>query len=386
MKPKTATINVFIDPELGFLKLDITDAQGGGLYVPGGEQVAPIMGDIIEKSRNTVFVIGQDYHPATHISFMTNHPGVMDYRVESYKKFLADNNFDIPADEEDLYREAQQPVHFLRGFDAPPTPFPFNELVLDENRNIIGLNENGRIRKVEIETSSGRAPTEKDRGRVIRVLDTYDSMDFKAYRKAGHRLNVQTLWTTHCVQGKDSSLYPEEMKLPKGLTDKIQGDLLSPIIYFRDSPTGNEFYVIRKGTNSELDSYGIGVENDRDTFTPAYKVFMEIARVFDSQSITDVRINVGGLASNFCVEFSANNIDDLMKGFFKMRGMNVDIRYVPEISRGIPIPGDARVPFSEAGVVERLQKSRNIGTTTVSEIMSMQNPSVAPAANNKFRP
>src|SRR5262245_14959596 len=53
---KTAILNMFIDPENGFLKLGLTDEDGGVLYVPGGEEVAPVMGGIIEKSRGSIFI------------------------------------------------------------------------------------------------------------------------------------------------------------------------------------------------------------------------------------------------------------------------------------------------------------------------------------------
>ncbi len=60
-------------------------------------------------------------------------------------------------------------------------------------------------------------------------------------------------------------------------------------------------------------------------------------------------INVGGLASNFCVEFSVNNIADFYAGEFRIKQMGVELNYVPEISRGIPIPGGAEVPVQRGG-------------------------------------
>ncbi|MDE1153263.1 MAG: hypothetical protein PW788_12065 [Micavibrio sp.] len=368
---KTAVINVFIDPERGFLDLSLTDAKGGVLYVPQGEEVTPIMGDIIAQSRDTIFILGQDYHPANHISFMVNHPGVMAYRTEKFKTFLAENGQPQPLPAQ-LQVQAQQPVHFFNGFDNPPLPFPFEEIVLDEKRNIIGLKEaDGRIRKVDVATSSGLAPSEKDRGRVTAVLDEYFDKTFDQFTAAGRLLSTQTLWTKHCVQGTDSSLYPDDMNLPQELKDKLAGDLMSRTVYHRDAATGNQFYVVRKGAQSEVDSYGIGVENDGETLTAAWDVFRGIAHNLKKQGVNDVIINIGGLATNFCVEFSANNIVDFLAGHFKMRGMEVETNFVPEISRGIPVPGGAETPFSLAGTEERLSKSRHIGTTTVDKILAM---------------
>ena len=368
---KTASINVFIDPERGFLDLSLTDATGGVLYVPKGEEVSAMMGDIITKSRGSVFVLGQDYHPANHISFMVNHPGLMEYRIKKFQEFLAANGQPALTDNQ-LYLHAQQPVHFLNGFNKPPVPFAFNEIVLDDDRNIIGVKEDdGRIRKVTVETSSGLAPSEKDRGRVTAVLDEYFPKTFDEYRAEGQLLSTQTLWTKHGVQGTESSLYPADMNLPKGLQEKLNGDLTSPVVYHRDAATGNEFYVVRKGQNSEVDSYGIGVENDGETRTKADEVFRAIARNFRKQGVENVVINVGGLASNFCVEFSINNIADFFAGEFRIKQMAVELNFVPEISRGIPIPGGPEVPFSEGGVAARVKALHNVGINTIEGILAL---------------
>jgi nicotinamidase-related amidase len=346
---KTAVINMFVDPENGFSKSYIDDGNGGNLYVPNGEEVIPFMGDMVEKSRGAIFVIGQDYHPRTHISFMVNHPGVMAYREE----------------------RAEQSAGFP-------------EIVLDEDRNIFGLKEtDGRIRQVQVETSSGHSPSERDRGRVTKVLDVYHHGTFNGYRAEGRLLSTQVLWPMHCVQGTESSLYPDDLKLPAGLRDKLAGDLMSRTIYHRDPSTDNEFWIVRKGGDSEIDSYGIGVENDGNTLTEAWNIFSEIAGQLKAKGCQRVIINGGGLATNFCVEFSFNNIADFLAGHFKMRDMETQINFVPEISRGIPIPGDVNTPFSLAGVEHRLQR-RGIGTTTVSDILAMTTSQSAPALKSSF--
>lgn len=381
---KTAVINIFIDPENGFLDAGLTFDQGGVLYVPGGEEVTKPMGDIITQSRGSVFVIGQDYHPENHISIMTNHSGIMDYRIEEFKRFLDAHEQPYPETDQELYAQAQQPVHFFNGFDNIPEPFPFAEIVLDEHRNIIGLKEmDGRIREVRVETTSGREPNKFDRGRITKVLDGYHRKTFDEYRADGRSLSTQTLWTKHCVQGTESCLYPEDMNLPQGLKDKLKGDLAAKHIYHHDENTGNDFWVIRKGQDSELDSYGIGVENDGETLTTAPEVFKFIAKDLKKLGCEHVIINGGGLATNFCTEFSLNNTDDFLAGHFKQRGMGVDIRYVPEISRGIPIPGGVDDAFSLDGTSERLVR-RGIQETSVGEILSMVPKPVVPSASYAF--
>lgn len=373
---RTANINVFIDPQWGFSSPTIGSSKGGGLYVPGGEEVAPIMGDIIKNTRDGIFVLGQDYHPKNHISFMPNHPGIMEYRIAAYKELLAEHKQPVPADDV-LYEAAQQPVHFFYE-GQPPVPFPFPEIVLNEDGNIIGLKEaDGRIREIEVATESGGAPSPKDRGRVSKVLDTYYEKTFDELRAEGVEVHTQTLWTRHCEQGEESSLYPESMNLPKGLRDKLAGDLKADVVSYTDPETGNQFHVIRKGSHSEIDSYGIGVENDGETLTPAWDLFSELSRDLKKHGVEQVNFNVGGLATNFCTEFSINNIADFLAGHFKMKGMETRINFVPEISRAIPIAGGPEVPFSADGAAERMRQSRGVEQISVAEIIASQTPGQA---------
>ena len=45
---------------------------GGALAVPGGEKVVPAINRIAERFEN--IVLTQDWHPADHVSFVSNHP------------------------------------------------------------------------------------------------------------------------------------------------------------------------------------------------------------------------------------------------------------------------------------------------------------------------
>lgn len=371
---KTASINVFIDPQWGFSDPKVPVANGGSLYVPGGEKAPEEMGKIISETRDGIFVIGQDYHPKNHISFASNHPGVMEYRIAKYKEFLAEHGQEIP-DDETLYEQAQQPVHFFHGLDQPPEPFPFEEIVLDADGDIIGIKEaDGRIRHVKVQTESGKPPSEKDRGRVTKVLDTYFDKSFDEQRTEGTLLQTQTLWTRHCEQGEQSSLYPDSMNLPKGLRDKLAGDLKSDIISYHDPETGNQFHIIRKGAHSEIDSYGIGIENDLEPLNHSWDLFSELSRQLRKEGVEKVQFNVGGLATNFCTEFSINNIHDFLSAPFRTKNIGVAINFVPEISRAIPIPGDADVPFSADGAYERMRRSRGVGEISIAQIIESGKP------------
>ena len=57
---------IVIDAQYGFM-------PGGGLPVAGGDTIVPVINRIAPRFANAVLT--QDWHPADHISFATNHPG-----------------------------------------------------------------------------------------------------------------------------------------------------------------------------------------------------------------------------------------------------------------------------------------------------------------------
>ena len=60
------TCLLVIDAQYGFM-------PGGGLPVAGGDAIVPVINRIAPRFANAVLT--QDWHPADHISFATNHPG-----------------------------------------------------------------------------------------------------------------------------------------------------------------------------------------------------------------------------------------------------------------------------------------------------------------------
>lgn len=367
----SAVVNVFIDPQNGFADSNPL-LNGGSLYVPGGEEILPKMAQLIERSRGGTFILGQDFHPKEHISFMTNHAGIMQYRMDKLKKLLSTHGQPIPQDKHELARMAEQPGFVFHG---QWTPFPFDELVLEEkSRNIVGIKESdGRIRKVQIYTKGGHAPNAKDHGRVIHVEPDYLEKTFDEYNQKEKRYTTQTLWTPHCIIGTPSSLYPDALGLPKGLTDALARDTKSATISYTDPATGNSFHVIRKGMNPELDSYGIGLENDRETKTQAPAIFSKVAAELKAAGCEQVILNVSGLATNFCVEFSANNIADFLAEPFKKAGIHVELRQIPELCRGIPIPGGQEAPFSLDGAMYRMA-DKDVQPITFQTALAQQAP------------
>lgn len=121
----------------------------------------------------------------------------------------------------------------------------------------------------------------------------------------------QTLWPVHCVQGTPGAQFHP------GLA------------------AGRACAVVRKGMRTSIDSYSAFFENDRTTPTGLGGYLRErgVARVF-----------VAGLATDFCVSFSA--LDARRLGF--------EVVVLLDACRAIDLDGSlgrARAAWAQAGVV-----------------------------------
>jgi nicotinamidase/pyrazinamidase len=63
---------IVVDAQNGFM-------PGGGLPVPRGDEVVPVINRIGQRLNNVVLT--QDWHPAGHASFASSHPGKSPYEV-----------------------------------------------------------------------------------------------------------------------------------------------------------------------------------------------------------------------------------------------------------------------------------------------------------------
>jgi len=124
---------------------------------------------------------------------------------------------------------------------------------------------------------------------------------------------TQILWPDHCVQGTRGARFHPELNVP------------------------HAELVVRKGFRSAIDSYSAFRENDRLTPTG-------LAGYLRERGLE--RITMCGLATDFCVVFSA--IDGREAGF--------EVTVVTDACRGIDIDGSvarAMRSMSEAGVSVR---------------------------------
>ncbi len=278
----THTIVFLIDIQNGFANDGLTPAQGGSLYVPGGEKVGEPAANLLRNLSNATVVLSQDFHPADHISFASNHAGAA----------------------------------------------PFSNINLKRG-------DDGQYKVTEGTTE----------GTVL-----------------------QTLWLDHCKQGTESTLFVDPImgELPAGLRQEVQQHIPSAVLASTDD-RGNNFYVIRKGTHSDLDSYGIATENDSITTTAAPPTFALIADNLQSAGVKDVNIHIGGLATNFCVAFSHNDVYKYLLPELEARGIKAQVHLLTDISAGIP---DAFVPPGFE-VSTALNKMAALGTkqTTTDDVI-----------------
>jgi len=127
----------------------------------------------------------------------------------------------------------------------------------------------------------------------------------------------QVLWPDHCVQGTDGAAFHAGL-------DSDRADM-----------------IVRKGCNPLIDSYSAFYENDHQTVTG-------LAGYLRERGIT--RLTMAGLATDFCVRFSA--VDAAKLGF--------EVRVVEDACRAIDLDGSLAAAMADMAEhqVEIVQSSR----------------------------
>ena len=139
----------------------------------------------------------------------------------------------------------------------------------------------------------------------------------------------QRMWPDHCVQGtSDAEFHP---------------DLATDAIAF----------VQRKGENPLVDSYSAFKDNAGDALTGLHTFLRD-------KGVTE--LDVCGLATDYCVRFSAEDAVDLLPG--------VKVRFIEDASRGITVEGIADAVAS--------MRDMGVDIVTSTELLS---PSASPTVN-----
>ncbi|HEY2228047.1 MAG TPA: hypothetical protein VGI22_09975 [Xanthobacteraceae bacterium] len=278
---KSANVVFLIDIQNGFARNGLTEPQGGSLYVPGGENAGEPAARLIRNLSGSTIVLSQDFHPADHISFATNHAGVLPFS--------------------NIYLRCKDDGPYLAIGAA-----------VDGKVLAVSANERGNITHTFVPTSWCRprwkVPSSKPCGRGI--------ASSKPKARCSSILSMA--------------------ELPASLIGQLEAPDVRPVLNGSDS-RGNSFYVVRKGVQRDLDSYGIAIENDGVSKTEAPNVFRSIALRLKTDGINRAVIHIGGLATNFCVEFSHADLCREFVPALHANGIESRIHLLTDVSYGIPI-------------------------------------------------
>jgi nicotinamidase/pyrazinamidase len=131
----------------------------------------------------------------------------------------------------------------------------------------------------------------------------------------------QVMWPDHCVQGtSDAEFHP-------------------------DLDTSQIDYIQQKGENPAVDSYSAFRDNDQAALTG-------LSGYLKSQQVSE--LDVCGLATDYCVKFSALDARDMLP--------DVKVRFISDASRGID-------PAGIADAITEMQ-NRGIRVLTSAEILA----------------
>lgn len=121
----------------------------------------------------------------------------------------------------------------------------------------------------------------------------------------------QVMWPDHCIQGTPDAAFHPDLKM-----DKVN-------------------FIQKKGENPAVDSYSAFRDNDRAAVTG-------LADHLKKQGVTE--LHVCGLATEFCVKFSALDAAAMLAG--------VKVVFVEDASRGLSADAvaDAKKEMQQAGV------------------------------------
>jgi nicotinamidase/pyrazinamidase len=130
----------------------------------------------------------------------------------------------------------------------------------------------------------------------------------------------QMMWPDHCVQGsRDAELHP-------------------------DLDIDGIDFIQQKGQNREVDSYSAFRDNDQAALTG-------LADYLRAEGVT--QIDICGLATDYCVKFSALDAIDMLPG--------VKVRFIEDASRGI----------DPAGVKAAIEEMRSRGIVIISSTAAL---------------
>ena len=261
----------------------IIDPQKGFTIgtVPGGVDIGEPTADLLGHARDSIIILSQDFHPEDHIAYADMHADRDVFSRVMLKR----------ASEKDAY-------------------------------HVVAAEVDGKWKEVET----------NDKGYITKILD----QDASAETLTGAM--IQYLWPRHCPRDTESCLYLDPIMdaLPADLADELRRHVRGDILTGNDD-RGNEYFVVRKGTGSDLDSNAIATQNDGVSKTKAPDLFKMIAAVLAAKGYTHADIYLSGLATNYCVETSNTDLHGEFVPALRAQNITADVHLVTDLCRGVPV-------------------------------------------------
>lgn|GEM_PF-4286412 len=176
----------------------------------------------------------------------------------------------------------------------------------------------------------------------------------------------QTLWTIHCVEDTESCKLAQKVSLalPPDFREMTENDEKSKSL-IKESDNEAMFVMVRKGTDKNLHGYGIVMENDGKTKNAAaFEAFEKIINKLKKDGTTDVNICIGGLAGNYCVEITHDEIWTYFVPMLKANSITPTVYALTDTYANIPIETKDGAWPDSANTEKRFESFGTIITTS----------------------
>ena len=176
----------------------------------------------------------------------------------------------------------------------------------------------------------------------------------------------QTLWPIHCVEGTESCKFPEKilLALPPDFREAIEKHEDTTLLTSKESDSSPLFMMLSKGTDKNLHGYGIVMENNGEAKISAFEAFDMIIKKLKKDGSTNVNILIGGLAGNYCVELSHNEIWKYFVPMLKENNIIPTVYALTDMYANIPIEVKGGAWPDSANTEKRFESYGTIITTS----------------------
>lgn len=300
-QPRVYTNIFVIDVQNDFL-------PGGNLPVPEGNEVKEPLRRWLSSVTGATIITTCDYHEGSqdlnlkHMSFASKYP--------------------IENDEGEVH--TAEPV--------------ISSMLHDQEGNIIAIKEHGDKDFFKVE--------QKANGNYRKTAEV----------DAGDVGIEQILWPDHCVQGTPGANLRGDIGLPVGFVKQVNAGHAQ---YDYKDTNQNTLIALFKGMNRGREQYGPLQYTNGELATTMIdgrevevrEIFAKQAQQLKSQGYSHVEFCVAGVATNFCVQNTIDQVRETLTPVYNEYGIELSVSHVHDASRGIAaIPDEAPVSMKNIAV------------------------------------